>query len=184
MQKIDELDKPPVVGRFYLVPCFRLAVLFDEEWIPVHGSAHDDPEIGVLVLHRHVDARFVSKRLQKKLDLVQGGSSVLAVPVCDSGSVKVKSPVYRKMKCRRTMPAIEEFGPIPGEMTGTIRTIHRCGVNPERPVCPHRGYDLRTIPEVNGVVTCPLHGLAFDAETGAPMWLPSLNKENTHDDQR
>ena len=31
--------------------------------------------------------------------------------------------------------------------------------------CPHRGYDLSKEPIVNGVITCPLHNLKFDAIT-------------------
>jgi nitrite reductase/ring-hydroxylating ferredoxin subunit len=32
--------------------------------------------------------------------------------------------------------------------------------------CPHRGYDLSNeIPNENGIITCPLHGLQFDKIT-------------------
>ena len=32
--------------------------------------------------------------------------------------------------------------------------------------CPHREGDLRASPVVDGVVTCPLHGLSWDLRTG------------------
>lgn len=203
MQRADELDKPPVVGRYYLVPCLRplegnfpLAGV----WIPVHGSIHADPEISARGRHCHVDIRFVSKRLRRRIDpFGEGDDRIFSIPVwfewwqrsvffagdgIQFERLKVEGPIYRQMQCRRQMPAIKAFGPNPNTMTVTLRGIHRCGVNPKRPVCPHRGYDLRTIAAINGVVTCPLHGLAFDVETGGPMWLPALKKENTHDDQR
>lgn len=31
--------------------------------------------------------------------------------------------------------------------------------------CPHRGFDLSGIEPVDGVITCPLHSLKFDAKT-------------------
>ena len=31
--------------------------------------------------------------------------------------------------------------------------------------CPHRGYDLSQETPINGVITCPLHGLKFDVKT-------------------
>jgi hypothetical protein len=35
-----------------------------------------------------------------------------------------------------------------------------------RKICPHRGASLCGVPAVEGVVTCPLHGLRFDAKSG------------------
>ena len=35
-----------------------------------------------------------------------------------------------------------------------------------RRICPHKGADLSRMPVRDGCVTCPLHGLRFDAETG------------------
>ena len=44
----------------------------------------------------------------------------------------------------------------------------------KRRICPHKGTDLRTIPVVNGVIQCPLHGLQFCATTGRAVW-PSID---------
>ena len=37
-------------------------------------------------------------------------------------------------------------------------------------ICPHRGYDLTGTPSVNGVITCPLHGLQWCDETGEGIY--------------
>ena len=40
----------------------------------------------------------------------------------------------------------------------------------EKRICPHKGADLSTVPAVDGVITCPLHGLRFFAPTGEAIW--------------
>ena len=40
-------------------------------------------------------------------------------------------------------------------------------------ICPHRGADLSTFqPDKNGCVTCPLHGLQWNVETGELVPVP------------
>ncbi len=48
-----------------------------------------------------------------------------------------------------------------------LAVTHRgATLNLRRTVCPHRGADLSGIEPVDGVITCPLHGMQFCARTG------------------
>lgn len=48
---------------------------------------------------------------------------------------------------------------------GEAYASHR--INPAHPVCPHRGAPLCGItPDADGIITCPAHGLRWDAATG------------------
>ena len=40
----------------------------------------------------------------------------------------------------------------------------------DKRICPHKGADLSRIPERDGMIHCPLHGLRFCAETGESIW--------------
>ena len=57
-EHIESLTSPPVVGRFYVVPC-----LVPEEGLilPVIGPRHADPDHGIHACfeHHHADVRFI-----------------------------------------------------------------------------------------------------------------------------
>lgn len=61
VQKITELNNPPIIGETYLVPC-----LFSQtekgRAIPVMGDFHEDAEIGFFDEHVHPDFRFFNDR--------------------------------------------------------------------------------------------------------------------------
>ncbi len=42
----------------------------------------------------------------------------------------------------------------------------RCAKGKRGWVCPHKQFPLGPVAAIGGVVTCPLHGLRVDAETG------------------
>jgi hypothetical protein len=62
MLQIDKCDKPPIPGKYYLVPCVQaeheITGFHIGEWVPIVGDLHSDPEIGADFLHFHYDLRF------------------------------------------------------------------------------------------------------------------------------
>lgn len=174
--RADELKTPPVVGKFYMVPC----IWAGREWWPITGPQHEDAEIiGFKTQHRHYDLRFVSPLQMDRLcergwwkralhwpdDAVQTEKSDgdAHSRVC----IKIGTPRYRRLKCWREQP--------PYQIDGVARLMWvapleqklasakvKCGK------CPHRGLPLESLPRVPGtdIVTCPGHGLRWDLKTG------------------
>lgn len=175
LQKITDLRKPPVVGKWYLVPCVVYNWHGMKSLWPVIGPLHHDKEIGFNLLHFHIDARFLTKRqagLARQSFLSQWpkyNSSPLSEPVADTYNWAEKygpiarKPTFHRKKCSSldyrwhptTTPKPEsllwsKFGPTP------------CAI--ERPdgrlLCPHKKVDLSQFePDADGIVICPLHGL-------------------------
>jgi len=73
IQRIDDLKEPPIVGRYYLVPCIKVtsAESLPVGFWPVTGPQHEDKEIiGFAWRHWHYDFRFLThaQHLRKTLD--------------------------------------------------------------------------------------------------------------------
>lgn len=170
MRDVRKLEEPPVVGRYYLVPCVRFAP-FDlpEKWMPVFEPYHSDPELSCIGPHYHKDLRFLPTR-----DRVTDGpewespelTRVLRAEDC------IGWPVLRKMKCKRQTPVWPSIGRAQDNAQRVFRAFYRSYEN--RPLlcgrCPHRGVPASAMArtEIDGrrVLVCPGHGLTFDAETG------------------
>ena len=96
-----------------------------------------------------------------------------------------REPVPLRRKCQREMP---DF---PSHVDGWLNTGHRhleaayrgCRLKPDHPVCPHKGFPLEGLPEKDGVVICPGHGLAFDMNTGelVPRQVPGVTRLEVSD---
>jgi hypothetical protein len=186
LQNIDEMSEPPVVGRFYMVPTVYASwVQFSARgakhiW-PVLGPKHDDAkELHFEAVHFHVDARFVSAAVWRRLrDPVR---SVSGAPVCATGrrgeAVNDLTVTYRRRQCLRQSPghlgtrADESLSPnrlvdtIFGKMWDNYLG-KQCPKGPQGWICPHKGLALGSIqPESDGTIVCPLHGLRIDATSG------------------
>lgn len=74
----------------------------------------------------------------------------------------------RRLKCKRRLPAY------PHGVAPWMERLseHYAGTCLKRNVCPHRGYDLSREPVVDGIVTCPLHGLRWNVGTGTCVQTP------------
>ena len=138
------------------------------EIYPIINHLHNDRETGQDYYHYHVDYRFIKiyyqdnlrdfpivKRLREdhiyakhvRYDLVKRGTV---------DQTKDYTIEYHPFKCLRT----HNYG-IAGRVE-LSKVKHHCITKGK---CPHRGYDLSQEVPVDGVITCPLHGLRFDAET-------------------
>lgn len=180
-------SKPYEVGKRFAIQCVHGRLYDHIAWWPVMGEAHRDAEIvNFPHLHYHVDWRFVSDRTyQRHVGRPSRGESINAhvVPLMllprlapntamDDAPHEIVSKV-RRLKCKRMLPAY------PHGLTGWMNALaaHYAGACLKRGVCPHRGYDISREPVVDGVVTCPLHGLRWNVETGAAVPPPaSLHK--------
>lgn len=166
MEKTDNLSSPLIVGEFYLVPCYvhsgYLKFHCSKSFItPLLNHPHNDIENGQFETHYHQDDRFIPKFGNKRV-LKSGKYEILPhirLNVRESDLVKVFPKLeYFALKCiKLEVDSITSPGFI-----SKSKFKHNCIYKNK---CPHRGYDLSNEVPVNGVITCPLHGLKFDAET-------------------
>lgn len=176
IERADRLKSPPVKGRFYLVP----AILWDwgllgrePKWWPVLGNKHKDVEFfDFHYLHYHVDPRFMTTAHWRDagdpwdptisaLDLIL--SRPLSSINLPHGPAK---PVPRRMRC--SMVDIL-YGHDEQKAVVDLNKHHagqQCHKGKRGWVCPHRHIALGSIAPIDGVITCPLHGLRVDAATG------------------
>lgn len=175
------------VGKFYKVPCVRGAwgsETYIRDW-PVMGSLHEDGEIIKFPhQHYHIDWRFVQARIigvDDGLDVLRRGRTFLehqyAIPLITWARLNpdgLPPPVMRRRKCQRAhhlpfeRPAITWMP----KLEAAHATCKLTGL-----VCPHRGYDLSHEPVADdGTITCPMHGLRWNAFTGEPAPRLALGK--------
>lgn len=167
---VDDLtSKPPTglltIGKSYLVPCLRvgaapLTYARPGEWVPVLLPEHEDSDIIKFpYLHFHLDWRFLSKRQYRLANIAyavqreHGGRQFF-----DSGIT------YKRKKMLRESPAVHLEGLAPWFTKLKEKYKDSCLVKDMK--CPHRGIDLSGCKPVEGIITCPAHGLRWNAETG------------------
>lgn len=168
-------SSPYLVGRFYPVLTVRGLLSERLRWWPVLGSAHTDEEIiGFKPLHYHIDWRFCDEQAWRWLKGPEwrwrpNPWNVFGIPLhmnhlgkqIEPGHANYETRVSR-LRCKRELPAYPHY------IAHWQRKLeqHHAADCLRRGVCPHRGYDLSREPVVDGVVTCPLHGLRWDVSTG------------------
>lgn len=191
MERADKLTEPPIVGRYYLVPAipwkrkapYGVDHNDSDLWWPVIGPRHNDLEFfNFEHLHFHVDPRFLSKRhWQFVFDDGRGGKlfSVLATPLSGVNMPKgPRDPKLRKMCCSMDTVPSPEWIAGSKQVIDLNRTFagKQCARGKRGWVCPHRKIALGSVTPIDGVITCFLHGLRIDAETGRCLGsAPSAN---------
>lgn len=157
MEKINEVNQPLVVGKFYLVLCISINVNCEGfkagQKIPVIPNLHKDLEIDVEVEHYHYDRRFIKNPPNLK--------SIIAFSIYDSQLEILLSDIsWEQKKCYRN----ETW--FPSLFSDRLEKVYKsCQL--ENNVCPHRNTYLGNIaPDANGEVICPSHGLKWNVETG------------------
>ena len=176
------MSEPWVVGRYYSVPVVRGTWRHHlRNWVVI-GPGHEDTEIiGFPEYHFHLDPRFVSKQRWDawSLQAILGGP--VSEPTGSRCTVDWPRPRFVGLRKRRM---IREVSPL--EIRGLFAQAHWMFDLEERyrheslragMVCPHRGTDLSTQPvDTQGCVTCPCHGLRWNATSGrlvplVPQWV-------------
>lgn len=189
LQRADRLKEPPIVGRWYLVPAIfwnnntpwntdrsEQAVLSDirtkgAKWWPVWESKHNDLEFfNFEQLHYHIDPRFLTRRHLTEFRGYGDRTPLQQIQGRPLNHVHLKSgppkPQLRRMRC--TM-AHAEWGHTDAKSVIRMNAAfagQQCAKGKRGFVCPHKLFPLGSIEAVDGVVTCPLHGLRIDAATG------------------
>lgn len=167
------MSEPYQIGRCYRVPTVHgILSNMERDW-PVFLPIHEDTEIIEFPYwHYHVDWRFVA---EKELRMVSGFyvtenyDWAAAVPLMERNDGYLATlnvglqnfpVVYKRLKCRRDPVG---FPQTPGWIAALEAKHHHCKA--KHGICPHRGVDMTSIPPVDGIVTCPAHGLRWRAET-------------------
>jgi len=185
-ERIANLTTAPRIGWLYQVQCvFCDYAGAGEQWWPILGPLHDDLDyFKIEKSHYHFDARFLTARQMRYLCKGYPCESASLIALCNNWD---KGPAEKLRRCYREMPT----HPLSIASRWDGRTVHNSGLpamekaykshrlNVEHPVCPHRGFRLCGLPQTDGVVVCPGHGLAWNLNTGrmvsrlAPAELPA-----------
>lgn len=155
----------PKIGERAWVPSIRVAwnhpdIVFSGD-LPLIGPKHNDTEVlGFDPEHIHVDLRFVPRKYIDQIK-VPPALRVVIFGKLESG-LRYPDIKLREFVCLREWPVF------PSEQLSRSKELseHWSGVQMKKMICPHRGISLAACPVVNGVVTCPGHGLKWNVETG------------------
>lgn len=188
LQRVDRMTTAPIIGRFYLVPTvFGKWNEAFAHW-PVIGPEHNDIDFfNFQWSHYHVDARFLNAKQRRsaigwnpsKSDERRLARACIGSPLQSNGhcnSYGLPKPHLLRKRCNIGAP-------LPGDdVTGALTWLNMCNSFKGRVcergkrgfVCPHQNAALGSVAVIDGVITCPLHGLRIDAVTGTV--LPPPNK--------
>ena len=168
---LSSLREPPVPGRFYMVPVVPYTYLkYKGEW-PVLGAMHTDvAHFNFPHVHYHVDPRFLTKR---QVEQVEGYYSVWSLAAVTQGQplhrrdepLPKGRPILKRRKCRsiETPYAHDDKAPVLALRADYSDSALPIAKPDGRLLCPHRKVDLSSlVPDEQGIVTCPLHGLRVD----------------------
>ncbi len=174
MKRIDEMMEPPIVGQYYMVPTVEYRYFGRLDDWPVIGPKHEDAEILKFPWHHyHIDGRFLNARrvafvLNQQLGSIEDiiGRRPLNYMTYGVDPHPYPDPIYKRLRCRTAafdyphgnQPAIKRMR----EMFASKSLTGPC-----KRICPHRGAHLGSVsPNEHGIITCPLHGLRWNAATG------------------
>ena len=178
------------VGRLYDVQVVRANWCHTRADWPVLGPRHEDADhLNFPYYHWHIDGRFVSADLWRKVKTEGFIRSPLASSQLDAWIATMMLPVMQE-------PIHPSAAWGPAETLGTqqlrlirhsppdiwshprmanfkllgfarLKKAYRNARLVNGTICPHRGADLRGInPDADGCVRCPLHALRWNLETG------------------
>jgi hypothetical protein len=184
LDRLLELKAPPVIGQKYLVPCVEIFSGFSlkNEFVPVLGPAHNDPELGQLLWHAHVDIRFMTDTelehfTSVKLEEMKNESNVnISIPVT---TMTVKQPTvteHEKLCIRQGLDLRGYKTPLGWLVSRYISNAETNKIMEDQQehkkmdltcrICPHRNFPLNSVPVYENVVICPGHGLQWCVKTG------------------
>jgi hypothetical protein len=157
-----------VLGKFYRVPAVLVSKWWEfHGWLPVIGPKHEDAEfVNFPWEHFHIDWRFAPERVWRShIDWPTEGShfgSPIQCPDRRGERIILQGPELRRMKYKRAP------GPFPVKRAKWLPAMQErfaCAklVNG---ACPHRGIPVSAMHRDGDVLTCPGHGLRWNAVTG------------------
>lgn len=163
------------IGRYYRVPSVYVNNWWRfQGWLPVIGPMHEDAEfVNFPWQHFHIDWRFAPERVWRGLrDWPREGShfgSPIQCPDSFGKRVIERGPEPRLMKYKR------DPGAFPVERANqtwlpSLRAKYACA-KLLNGLCPHRGIPVSAMHRDGDILTCPGHGLQWNAVTGLPHQL-------------
>lgn len=159
-----------IVGKFYEVPAVRVSEWHRfVGWLPVIGPFHEDAEIvGFKPHHFHADWRFMPQRLWKYFKdwRTEGGHFGWPIQCPDNRGKRVilEGPTLKRMTYKR------DPGRFPIQNARWLEPLGRAMACAKltNGVCPHRGIPVSAMHREGDILTCPGHGLQWNAITGLP----------------
>ncbi|MBN8826465.1 MULTISPECIES: Rieske 2Fe-2S domain-containing protein [unclassified Spirosoma] len=154
------------VGKFYNVPVAILGEtyyrgFYPNSVIPLMGEQHNDIEIiNVTSEHYHIDWRFVRNRnfaIATDTDYSEVIGLEHGIIIMPEHILRIET---RRMKCKR------DFRDYPSQIAPWFTKLQEkyAHTTAKNGRCPHKGFDMTTIkPDAEGCITCPLHGLKWNA---------------------
>jgi hypothetical protein len=153
------------IGKFYQVPTVRGVLFYQSADWPVLGPMHEDKEIiNFPAIHYHLDFRFFNQDQYAWVKRATNDIPQKFVLHEQPNAEKLGPVIFRRRKCQREYP---DF-PLKDHRGWlfNLRQKYKKEVMTDL-ICPHRGASLRGLPvDEAGCVTCPLHGLRWNLETG------------------
>lgn len=160
MEKVENIKRPLKKGEAALVPCITYESGKYLFITPVFNHFHSDKENGQKEGHYHADYRFIKHKANG--DFPQAVSNHSRHIFLSNGSRLLKVGTGKLEYF--ALPVINETftGITDVRLISKSKLKHKCI---HKGKCPHRGFDLSQVSPVDGVITCPLHGLKFDSKT-------------------
>jgi hypothetical protein len=161
------------LGKFYDVPAVRVNTWNGfVGWMPVIGPKHEDGEIvGFPWSHFHVDWRFApahtfrSATSGRRRDPSFAYGCVIQCPNSYGHKVIEEGPTLKRMKYKRELP---EYPVHKAKWMAELEKEFACA-KLIAGKCPHRGVPVDAMIRDGDVLTCPGHGLRFNAITGQAL---------------
>lgn len=161
--KVENIKRPLKLGEKFMVTCL---VKREQDKIiaftPVIDRPHTDLENGQPEVHYHADYRFILTEETKS-------NSEGFIVIDERDGFKLSKPRVEKgidgeIEYHILPVVSEEHNGLAQQLfIRNSKLKHKCI---HKGKCPHRGYDLSQEKAVDGIITCPLHSLKFDAKTG------------------
>lgn len=165
--ELIEITKDPKIGETYLVRSVTIKKEVKSElgdvYIPVFSESHSDGKYGRGNEHFHVDWRFASEWLiekkRKDFETVFHSDVINREYFTPIDKEWVLEDIYTEMKYLRDFPEFPKasFRLLEDKMKDAIMKYM---------ICPHHGTNLISCRPIDGVVTCPQHGLKWNINTG------------------
>lgn len=156
MERVENVKRPLKIGELFIVPCIIKDYLDtgEIEIIPVLNYPHSDFENGQKDIHYHIDYRFydANNSYFKNRDYIKFSYNIRPQNNIDGKFDRFVLPVVSESFGFRTDVSLIK----------NSKLKHKCI---RKGKCPHRGMDLSQVSPIDGIITCPLHSLKFDAET-------------------
>ena len=191
---MNDMPEPEMVlGDYYDRPVVRtMWGSGAQRWLPVLGPAHQDKEIlNFPARHFHADFRFMAKGLRESINGVMGDLAVFSTAISiawpdvpgdhpglpsygihvnlDDHSALERLPLESWYRVRRRR-FNAHYPAYPFKIPFWLRELEAAYAEAtlrDGLICPHKGASLAgMVQDEDGCITCPLHGLRWNARTG------------------